>query len=50
MNKLPFSVQQALKAVNTSQMIEGYKPTKNKEIKAQVKKILSSLKKKNELR
>jgi hypothetical protein len=41
MSKLPFSAQKALKAVNISQMIEGYKPVENKEIKEQVKKILS---------
>lgn len=37
----PFSAQKALKAVNVSQMIEGYKPVDKKELKDQVKKILS---------
>lgn len=41
MSKPPFSVQKALKAVNVSQMIEGYKPVDKKEVKDQVKKILS---------
>jgi hypothetical protein len=41
MSKPPFSAQKALKAVNISQMIEGYKPVDNKEVKEQVKKILS---------
>ena len=42
MSKPPFSIRKALKAVDTSQMIEGYKPTEKREIKEQVKKILSS--------
>ena len=41
MSKPPFSMRKALKAVNTSQMIEGYTPTEKKEIKEQAKKILS---------
>jgi hypothetical protein len=41
MSKPPFSAQKALKAVNVSQMIEGYKPVDKKEVKDQVKKILS---------
>lgn len=41
MSKPPFSAQKALKAVNISQMIEGYKPVDKKEVKDQVKKILS---------
>lgn len=41
MSKPPFSVQKAIKVVNVSQMIEGYKPVENKEIKEQIKKILS---------
>jgi hypothetical protein len=39
--KPPFSAQKALKAVNVSQMIEGYKPVINKKMKEHVKKILS---------
>lgn len=41
MSKPPFSAQKALKTVNISQMIEGYKPVDKKEVKDQVKKILS---------
>lgn len=41
MSKPPFSAQKALKAVNVSQMIEGYKSVDKKEVKDQVKKILS---------
>ena len=41
MGKPPFSAHKALKAVNVSQMIEGYKPTDKKEVRVQAKKILS---------
>lgn len=41
MSKPPFSAQKALKAVNISQMIEGYKPIDKKVVKDQIKKILS---------
>lgn len=41
MSKPSFSAHKALKAVNISQMIEGYKPTDKKEVKEQAKKILS---------
>jgi hypothetical protein len=42
MSKPPFSRQKAIKAVNTSQMIEGYKRTTIERVKAEVKRVLAS--------
>jgi len=41
MSKPPYSMQKALKTVKTSQLIEGYKPTNDKNIKEQAKKLAS---------
>lgn len=42
MSKPPFSRQKAIKAVNTSQMIEGYKRTTVVCVKTEVKRVLAS--------
>jgi hypothetical protein len=43
MNKPPFSREKAIQAVNVSQMIEGYKPTTDKKVKKQVRKIIRAI-------
>jgi len=44
MDKPPFSYKEAVKAATISNQIEGYQPTKNKEVLQKVKKYLSQLK------
>jgi hypothetical protein len=43
MNKPPFSREKAIQAVNVSHMIEGYKPTTDKKVKKQVRKIIRAI-------
>ena len=44
MSKTPFSRAKAVKTATVSNQIEGYQPTKNKEIKKKVQEYLAQLK------
>lgn len=44
MNKPPFSHQKAVKSATISNQIEGYQPSKDKEVLKKVKEYLSQLK------
>lgn len=44
MNKPPFSRQKAIKTATVSNLIEGYKPSKDKEVLKKVKEYLALLK------